>query len=194
MCAAQAVPLLQTVFRVEADSLHLTLVGRFLYDVMHFVTEVKEIAAGLATPASTAAKEAKLLQCDRTYRPITEVQGFVKHPALLYQKTGIICPQTLQWMSQAELLTNTQRNKFTAENSFTPATRSGLLNACTYFCAVKTAIRRNEAACCPGMLALSICTCVKVTMFGPQKTVRRKHLYADCIHALTLFALNAMRF
>lgn len=79
MCAVQAVPLLQTVFRVKADSLHLTLVGRFLYDVMHFVTEVKDIASALATPALTAAKEAKLSQCDRTYRPITEVSGFVEH-------------------------------------------------------------------------------------------------------------------
>ena len=71
----QAVPLLQTVFRLEADSLHLTLVGRFLYDVMHFVTEVSDIAAALATPASRAAKEAKNMQCDRTYRTITEVQA-----------------------------------------------------------------------------------------------------------------------
>ena len=74
MCWLQAVPLLQTVFRVEADSLHLTLVGRFLYDVMHFVTEVKDIAAALATPASKAAAAAKQMQCDRTYRPIAEVQ------------------------------------------------------------------------------------------------------------------------
>lgn len=69
----QAVALLQTAFRVEADSLHLTLVGRFLYDVMHFLTEVKDIAAALSTPASRAAKDSEQLQCDRTYRPITEV-------------------------------------------------------------------------------------------------------------------------
>lgn len=92
MCAVQAVPLLQTVFRVEADSLHLTLVGRFLYDVMHFVTEVKDIAAALATPASKAAKEAKLLQCDRTYRPITEVSGFCATSCITAIKPYATCP------------------------------------------------------------------------------------------------------
>lgn len=84
LCILQAVPLLQTAFRVEADSLHLTLVGRFLYDVMHFVTEVKDIASALSTPASRMAKEAKQLQCDRTYSPITEVNALTGLCTLLH--------------------------------------------------------------------------------------------------------------
>ncbi len=68
----QAVPLAQTVFKVEADSLHLTLVGRFVYDVMHFVTEAREIASVLSTP-SPAAVPATQQQPADSYRPITEV-------------------------------------------------------------------------------------------------------------------------
>ncbi len=69
----QTVPLAQTVFKVEADSLHLTLVGRFVYDIMHFVTEAKEIASVLSAPNSTAAPAPKQLQPADSYRPITEV-------------------------------------------------------------------------------------------------------------------------
>ncbi|KAL0042783.1 hypothetical protein WJX79_011021 [Trebouxia sp. C0005] len=68
----KAVPLAQTVFKVEADSLHLTLVGRFVYDVMHFVTEAREIASVLSTP-SPAALPDTLQQPADSYRPITEV-------------------------------------------------------------------------------------------------------------------------
>ena len=72
----QAVPLAQTVFKVEADSLHLTLVGRFVYDVMHFVTEAREIASVLSTPSPAAVPDTQKQPAD-SYRPITEVG----HPA-----------------------------------------------------------------------------------------------------------------
>ena len=65
-------PLAQKTFRIEADSLHLTLVGRFVYDVMHFVTEAKEIASVLSTPGTAAAAEPQP-QSTTSYRPITEV-------------------------------------------------------------------------------------------------------------------------
>jgi hypothetical protein len=68
----QAVPLAQTVFKVEADSLHLTLVGRFVYDVMHFVTEAREIASVLSTPSPAAVPDTLQQHAD-SYRPITEV-------------------------------------------------------------------------------------------------------------------------
>ncbi len=68
----QAVPLAQTVFKVEADSLHLTLVGRFVYDVMHFVTEAREIASVLSTPSPAAVPDTQQQHAD-SYRPITEV-------------------------------------------------------------------------------------------------------------------------
>lgn len=69
----QAVPLAQKTFRVEADSLHLTLVGRFVYDVMHFVSEAREIASVLSTPGSAGAPDAQSQQSITSYRPITEV-------------------------------------------------------------------------------------------------------------------------
>ena len=72
----QAVPLAQTVFKVEADSLHLTLVGRFVYDVMHFVSEAREIASVLSTPSPAAVPDTQQQAAD-SYRPITEVG----HPA-----------------------------------------------------------------------------------------------------------------
>ncbi|DBA93880.1 TPA: hypothetical protein ACH3X3_013925 [Trebouxia sp. C0006] len=68
----KAVPLAQTVFKVEADSLHLTLVGRFVYDVMHFVTEAREIASVLSTPSPAAVPDTQQQPAD-SYRPITEV-------------------------------------------------------------------------------------------------------------------------
>ena len=70
----QATPLAQTVFKIEADSLHLTLVGRFLYDIMHFVTEAKEIASVLSAPSSPAASGGQPEQPADSYRPITEVR------------------------------------------------------------------------------------------------------------------------
>ena len=70
----QAVPLAQKTFRVEADSLHLTLVGRFIYDVMHFVTEAQEIASALSPPSTAAVGEAQLQQSTSSHRPITEVR------------------------------------------------------------------------------------------------------------------------
>ena len=69
----QAVPVAQKTFRVEADSLHLTLVGRFIYDVMHFVTEAREIASVLSVPSTAAAAESQPQQNTSSYRPITEV-------------------------------------------------------------------------------------------------------------------------
>ena len=62
----------QTVFKVEADSLHLTLVGRFLYDVMHFVTEAREIASVLSTSEPGAPKSSPQQPAD-SYRTLTEV-------------------------------------------------------------------------------------------------------------------------
>ena len=66
-------PLAQKTFRVEADSLHLTLVGRFIYDVMHFVTEAREIASVLSVPSTATAAESQLQHSTSSYRPITEV-------------------------------------------------------------------------------------------------------------------------
>lgn len=70
----QAVPLAQKTFRVEADSLHLTLVGRFIYDVMHFVTEAREIASVLSAPPTAVSPESQPQQSNNSYRPITEVK------------------------------------------------------------------------------------------------------------------------
>ena len=71
----KAVPLTQKTFKVEADSLHLTLVGRFIYDVMHFVSEAREIASVLSAPPSGAPVEPKPQQSTAgSYRPITEVR------------------------------------------------------------------------------------------------------------------------
>ena len=75
----QAVPLAQKTFRVEADSLHLTLVGRFIYDVMHFVSEAKEIASVLSAPPTAAAPESQPQQSNNSYRPITEVKDWLQH-------------------------------------------------------------------------------------------------------------------
>lgn len=75
LCFLQAVPLAQKIFRVEADSLHLTLVGRFMYDVMHFVTEAREIASVLSAPTSAAVGESQPQQSTSSYRPITEVRN-----------------------------------------------------------------------------------------------------------------------
>lgn len=73
----KAVPLTQKTFKVEADSLHLTLVGRFVYDVMHFVSEAREIASVLSAPSTSApntSAEPKLQQTTPgSYRPIIEV-------------------------------------------------------------------------------------------------------------------------
>lgn len=69
-------PLAQKTFRVEADSLHLTLVGRFIYDVMHFVTEAREIASVLSAPPTAAAPESQPQQSNNSYRPITEVKDW----------------------------------------------------------------------------------------------------------------------
>ena len=66
-------PLAQKTFRVEADSLHLTLVGRFIYDVMHFVTEAREIASVLSVSSTATAAESQPQQSTSSYRPITEV-------------------------------------------------------------------------------------------------------------------------
>ena len=68
----QPVALPQTVFKVEADSLHLTLVGRFVYDVMHFVTEAREIASVLSAPEAGAPQTPQQPPTD-SYRTITEV-------------------------------------------------------------------------------------------------------------------------
>ena len=73
LLSLQAIPLAQKSFRVEADSLHLTLVGRFVYDVMHFVSEAREIASVLSTPASAGPADVKPQPSTTSYRPITEV-------------------------------------------------------------------------------------------------------------------------
>ena len=83
----QAVPLAQTVFKVEADSLHLTLVGRFVYDVMHFVTEAREIASVLSTPSPAAVPDTPQQPAD-SYRPITEVGT---QPELVTQHQLVHC-------------------------------------------------------------------------------------------------------
>ncbi|KAL3144165.1 hypothetical protein ABBQ32_003949 [Trebouxia sp. C0010 RCD-2024] len=70
----KAVPLSQKTFKVEADSLHLTLVGRFIYDVIHFVSEAREIASVLSAPNTSAPAELKPQQSTAgSYRPIIEV-------------------------------------------------------------------------------------------------------------------------
>lgn len=67
-------PLTQKTFKVEADSLHLTLVGRFIYDVMHFVSEAREIASVLSAPSTAAPAEPQPQHSTAgSYRPITEV-------------------------------------------------------------------------------------------------------------------------
>lgn len=81
----QAVPLAQTVFKVEADSLHLTLVGRFVYDIMHFVSEAKEIASVLSVPSTDAVPESQQQQPADSYRTITEVSI---QPLQQYMKVG----------------------------------------------------------------------------------------------------------
>lgn len=76
----KAVPLSQKTFKVEADSLHLTLVGRFIYDVIHFVSEAREIASVLSAPNTSAPAELKPQQSTAgSYRPIIEVSTFMKH-------------------------------------------------------------------------------------------------------------------
>ena len=75
-CTVQAIPLAQTVFKIEADSLHLTLVGRFVYDIMHFVTEAREIASVLSAPGPPAASDGQPDQPADSYRPITEVKSY----------------------------------------------------------------------------------------------------------------------
>lgn len=67
-------PLAQKTFRVEADSLHLTLVGRFIYDVMHFVSEAREIASVLSAPGTAVGAESQPQHSTSSYRPITEVR------------------------------------------------------------------------------------------------------------------------
>lgn len=81
----QAVPLAQTVFKVEADSLHLTLVGRFVYDIMHFVSEAKEIASVLSAPSTVAVPESQQQQPADSYRTITEVSN---QPLQQHMKVG----------------------------------------------------------------------------------------------------------
>ena len=90
----QALPLAQTVFKVEADSLHLTLVGRFVYDVMHFVTEAREIASVLSAPSLPKAPQEPPAD---SYRPITEVCSLVGSH---HGPMGLLQPdvRTLLWM------------------------------------------------------------------------------------------------
>ena len=111
----QAVPLAQTVFKVEADSLHLTLVGRFLYDIMHFVTEAKEIASVLSAPSPPAASGGQPEQPADSYRPITEVRnnGYVPRGCCVekdiactrmqWKVCGCCYPVQTQWPSQRAL-------------------------------------------------------------------------------------------
>lgn len=96
-CTVQAAPLAQTVFKIEADSLHLTLVGRFLYDIMHFVTEAKEIASVLSAPSPPAASGGQPEQPADSYRPITEVRGCCDTlwGCLIDQKAGMKCTEEI---------------------------------------------------------------------------------------------------
>ncbi|KAK9808775.1 hypothetical protein WJX72_003363 [[Myrmecia] bisecta] len=63
---------LQTVTRVEVDCLHLTLVCRFVYDILYFINEVKAMAAAVDFGGCEAvAPSAHAVP--QTYRPLTEV-------------------------------------------------------------------------------------------------------------------------
>lgn len=70
----QAKSLPQTVIRLEADSLHIIMVSRFLYDLLYFVGEIQDIARAVSGSTTSTAREAPTtLGESEAYKPITEV-------------------------------------------------------------------------------------------------------------------------
>ena len=76
VCVAclQAKSLPQTVIRLEADSLHIIMISRFLYDLLYFVGEIQDIARAVSGSTTSTAREAPATSGEsEAYKPITEV-------------------------------------------------------------------------------------------------------------------------
>ena len=76
VCVArpQAKSLPQTVVRLEADSLHIIIISRFLYDLLYFVGEIQDIARAVSGSTTSTAREAPATSREsEAYKPITEV-------------------------------------------------------------------------------------------------------------------------